>query len=55
MDEEVALLNQLKPANIFCFPPGIAHGIAYDGLASVIEDYSIYGFNFIEDDHRINQ
>jgi len=44
-----------KYKNVFCFPPGIATGIAYINLAQQLSGYNIYSFNFIEDDRCIRQ
>ncbi|HLP61102.1 MAG TPA: amino acid adenylation domain-containing protein, partial [Candidatus Deferrimicrobium sp.] len=55
VDEPVMLLNQPAPKKIFCFPPGIGFGIAYQALAKIINDYSLYSFNFIEDENRLEQ
>jgi amino acid adenylation domain-containing protein len=55
VDEPVALLNQLTPRKVFCFPPAVGFGVAYQGLASMIDDYSFYSFNYIEDDDRLSK
>ncbi|HLP46047.1 MAG TPA: amino acid adenylation domain-containing protein, partial [Candidatus Kapabacteria bacterium] len=55
VDEPVMLLNRLAPGKVFCFPPGIGFGIAYQALAKIINDYSLYSFNFIEDENRLEQ
>ncbi|HLP57898.1 MAG TPA: thioesterase domain-containing protein, partial [Candidatus Deferrimicrobium sp.] len=39
----------------FCFPPSIGFGIAYQGLANVITDYTFYSFNFIEAENRLEE
>ena len=45
----------MKPKKLFCFPPGIAFGIAYMELATFLEEYSIYAFNYIDDSDKINK
>jgi len=37
-------------SNLFCFPPGIAVGVAYMNLAQKLSGHNIYSFNFIEED-----
>ncbi|AIQ12433.1 non-ribosomal peptide synthetase [Paenibacillus durus] len=41
--------------NIFCFPPAASMGIAYMALAQHLELYSVYTFNFIKSEDRIEQ
>ncbi|MDQ1354076.1 MAG: hypothetical protein QG657_4385, partial [Acidobacteriota bacterium] len=55
VDEPMALLNQPGQKKLFFFPPLIGFGIAYQSLANVINDYSIYSFNFIEDENRLEE
>lgn len=38
--------------NIFLFPPMAGLGIAYKDLASKIKDYTVYAFDFIENENR---
>jgi acyl carrier protein len=49
VEEPVLLLNQSKQTQkkLFCFPPGVGSGLAYEGLASLIHDHPVYSFNFI--------
>lgn len=54
-EEPMVLLNQPTQNKLFCFPPGIAYGIAYRDLASIITDYSFYSFSFIEDEDRLEK
>jgi thioesterase domain-containing protein len=49
------LLNQPAQKKIFCFPPGGGLGIAYQLLANIINDYSFYSFNFIENEDRLTK
>ncbi len=55
LHEHVSLLNEETPNKVFCFPPGLAHGISYTVLASLIDGHSLYGFNYIEDEDRLEQ
>ncbi|MGE5343535.1 MAG: amino acid adenylation domain-containing protein [Candidatus Omnitrophota bacterium] len=34
---------------IFCFPPAIGYGISYMDLALLLDEYSLYAFNYIDD------
>ncbi len=54
-EESVVLLNQLREKKIFCFPPQIAYGVFYLSLASLLDDYSLYAFSFIEEDDRLKR
>jgi amino acid adenylation domain-containing protein len=54
-EESVVLFNQLKKKKLFCFPPAGAYGLSFKNLIHFIEDYSIYGFNFIEDEDRLKK
>ncbi|MFE4201638.1 gramicidin S non-ribosomal peptide synthetase GrsB [Aneurinibacillus aneurinilyticus] len=49
------LLNEEAERNAFCFAPIGAQGIFYKKLAEQIHTASLYGFDFIEDDDRIQQ
>jgi amino acid adenylation domain-containing protein len=49
------ILNPSKPQTLFCFPPGVGYGIAYIGLAKYLEDYTLYCFNFLEHDQRLDK
>jgi len=57
IDDPVLVLNQSnqEQKKLFCFPPGIGSGMIYQNLASHMNDYSIYSFNFIEEDDRIRK
>jgi amino acid adenylation domain-containing protein len=46
-DDIMFLLNRINPENVFCFPPAVAHGLVYMGFAGLLQDYSVYAFNFI--------
>jgi amino acid adenylation domain-containing protein len=53
VDTPVILLNKPAQKKFFCFPPGVGFGIAYQGLANIINDYAMYSFNFIENKNRL--
>jgi amino acid adenylation domain-containing protein len=57
VDDPVLVLNQSnqEQKKLFCFPPAIGSGMVYQNLASIINDYSIYSFNFIEEDDRLTK
>nr|WP_150149854.1 non-ribosomal peptide synthase/polyketide synthase [Bacillus swezeyi] len=40
---------------LFCFPPAASMGIAYMGLAKHLEQYSVYSFNFIQSENRLEK
>ncbi|UCH96955.1 MAG: amino acid adenylation domain-containing protein, partial [Candidatus Aminicenantes bacterium] len=51
-EEEIVL--SLSPGktsgeNIFCFPPAVGYGIAYMALVPLLDNYSLYAFNYIDD------
>ncbi|MFC2145872.1 phosphopantetheine-binding protein [Acidobacteriota bacterium] len=54
-DKPVMLLNRLNEQKLFLFPPQIAYGVFYMGLAYIIDDYSFYAFSFIEEEDRIKK
>lgn len=49
------VFNNVENKKIFCFPPIIGYGLAYKGLADIINNYSFYAFNFIERESRIRE
>jgi len=56
LEEDVmVLLNEKKDKNIFVFPPITGYGLAYIPLAKFINTHSIYSFDFIESDDRIEK
>ncbi|MDQ1350096.1 MAG: hypothetical protein QG657_397, partial [Acidobacteriota bacterium] len=55
VDEPVVLLNQPGQKILFFFPPGAGFGVSYQALANIMKDYSIYSFNFIENENRLNE
>ncbi|WP_432403712.1 amino acid adenylation domain-containing protein [Wukongibacter sp. M2B1] len=46
-DEYYILFNEGQSKNVFCFPPALGFGLGYMELAKLLNDYSIYAFNFI--------
>ncbi len=53
VEEPVVLLNQPTEKKLFCFPPGVGFGVAYQSLAETLENYAVYAFNFIEEKNRL--
>ena len=49
------LLNSERERNIFAFPPIAGFGLAYRDMARNIGQYSLYAFNYIEADNKIDQ
>jgi bacitracin synthase 3 len=47
------LLNNKNYGKVFCFPPIAGLGLVYQKLAQRISKYSIYAFDFLEDEKRI--
>ncbi|MDQ0273980.1 thioesterase domain-containing protein, partial [Cytobacillus purgationiresistens] len=40
---------------IFCFPPIAGFGIEYQKLSLYLDNYTVYGFDFIEEENRIQE
>jgi len=57
LEQPVALLNPGTSAQrkLFCFPPVMGFGMVYKELAAFIPGYSLYSFNFIEDEDRLKK
>ena len=55
VQEPLLVFNQSVKTGkkLFCFPPAAGAGLAYEGLASQIDDFSVYSFNFLEEDDRL--
>ena len=51
--EVVIKLNDTKTKNIFLFPDVFGYGIVFNEVAKYIEHYTLYSFDFIEDENRI--
>ncbi|MCP5108011.1 MAG: acyltransferase domain-containing protein, partial [bacterium] len=47
-DEPFVVFNEDKPVKLFLFPPRVAYGLDYKGLALQLTDYSFYAFNYID-------
>jgi thioesterase domain-containing protein len=54
-EQPVTLLNRLRPKKLFCFPDQFGWGYGYKSLASLLEDYSVYAFVFIEEEDRLSK
>jgi amino acid adenylation domain-containing protein len=54
-EETVVRLNQPHRPGIFCFPPAIGFGMAYMQLADQLADYSLYAFNYIDDEDKMER
>ncbi|MCW3466354.1 non-ribosomal peptide synthetase [Chitinophaga nivalis] len=53
-DKHLALLSSLRPQHLFMFPPAMGQGLAYSKLSDLVTTHSLYSFNYIHDDNRIN-
>jgi fengycin family lipopeptide synthetase E len=54
--QHVSRLNPPTGVNLFCFPPISGFGIFYKDLAAKLNGKAtVYGFNFIEEDSRMEQ
>jgi hypothetical protein len=51
----VIKLNKSNTKNIFLFPPILGYGIGYNEFAKYIENYTLYSFDFNEDENRISE
>ncbi|RNB58979.1 amino acid adenylation domain-containing protein [Brevibacillus gelatini] len=49
------LLNEKTERNVFCFTPIGAQSVYYQKLAAEIQGISLYSFDFIQDDNRMEQ
>ncbi|MEC1536488.1 non-ribosomal peptide synthase/polyketide synthase [Bacillus sonorensis] len=55
-DDCIQLSSAAKDGKkLFCFPPAASMGIAYMGLAKHLDQYSVYSFNFIQSENRIEK
>ncbi|MDD2401502.1 MAG: amino acid adenylation domain-containing protein [Clostridia bacterium] len=54
-DKNIALLNQKKAESVFCFPPVGGYGLYFLPFAKGVSQYSVYGFNFIEHENRLQE
>ncbi len=53
LGENYSLLNEKKEKNIFAFPPITGYGLAFNDISKYIDDFSLYAFNYIEDEDKI--
>lgn len=49
----VLLLNEKKDNNIFAFPPIVTYGAAFKRLSDLLDEYSLYAFNYIEEEDKV--
>jgi len=49
------LLNDKKMKNIFAFPPIAGYGQVFGSMANNINEFSLYAFNYLEDDDKIEK
>ena len=50
-----SLLNEKHDKNIFAFPPITGYGLAFNDISKCIKDFSLYAFNYIEDEDKIDK
>ncbi|WP_143323894.1 non-ribosomal peptide synthetase, partial [Clostridium sp. BL-8] len=51
--EDYVIFNEHANKTIICFPPYMAYGFLYSGIAKRIKDYKMYSYNFIHSDNLI--
>ncbi|MFD0588381.1 amino acid adenylation domain-containing protein [Paenibacillus sp. GCM10027627] len=49
------LLNEDQGSAVFCFPSIFGFGFEFKGLSRMLNGYSVYAFDFIEDEMRIQR
>jgi thioesterase domain-containing protein len=49
----VLLLNAEGQSRVFCLPPIAGFGFEYKGLAALMPSYTLYGFDFIEQEQPV--
>lgn len=54
-EKNIALLNEKNQRGLFCFPPVGGYGLYFLPFAKEISTYSVYGFNFIEHEKRLQE
>ncbi|MEJ8545005.1 non-ribosomal peptide synthase/polyketide synthase [Brevibacillus borstelensis] len=52
---QLLLLNDETPRRVFGFTPIGAQGVFYKKLADELKDFSLYSFDFIEEENRLQQ
>lgn len=50
-----SLLNEKCDRNIFAFPPITGYGLAFNDISKCIKNFSLYAFNYIEDEDKIDK
>lgn len=55
LGENYSLLNAKKEKNIFAFPPITGYGLAFNDISKYIDKFSLYAFNYIEDENKIEK
>ncbi|MBX4266311.1 non-ribosomal peptide synthetase [Clostridium estertheticum] len=53
IENTYVLLNEIKDKNIFAFPPNSGNGIVYKYMANLLNEYSLYAFDYIENEDKI--
>ncbi|HVI48065.1 MAG TPA: amino acid adenylation domain-containing protein [Chitinophaga sp.] len=53
-DRHITLLSPARKQHLFLFPPAMGQGLAYSRLSTVVDSHSLYSFNYIHDDSRID-
>ncbi|WP_160716902.1 non-ribosomal peptide synthetase [Chitinophaga solisilvae] len=52
--QHITLLSPEREQHLFLFPPAMGQGLAYSRLSPAVTSHSLYSFNYIHDDDRIN-
>lgn len=55
LGENYSLLNSKKERNIFAFPPITGYGLAFNDISKYIDKFSLYAFNYIEAEDKIDK
>lgn len=55
LGENYSLLNGKKDYNIFAFPPITGYGLAFNDISKYIDKFSLYAFNYIEAEDKIDK
>jgi len=53
-EQSMMLLNAKKDKHVFAFPPIIGYSIGFHRLAGVVDNYSFYSFDYIEDKDKVD-
>ncbi|WP_139490146.1 non-ribosomal peptide synthetase [Brevibacillus dissolubilis] len=53
--DPVLLMTEQREKNVFCFPPIVGFGFIFGAIAPFIESHSVYAFDFLEDEDRVEQ